>query len=61
MDYWREWRQTETYFTKIEDWSMQDAMSLVGKAIVVTGAALEIGQARASLAIGLGGTGRYSR
>src|SRR5258708_36585488 len=36
------------------DWSMQDVMSLEGKTIVVTGAAQGIGQAIASLAIGLG-------
>src|SRR5260370_41560663 len=36
------------------DWAMQDVMSLEGKTIVVTGAAQGIGQAIASLAIGLG-------
>ena len=35
---------------------MRDAISLEGKTIVVTGAAQAIGQAIASLAIGLGGT-----
>jgi hypothetical protein len=43
------------------DWSMQDVMSLKGKTIVITGAAQGIGQAIATLAIGLGGTGGRHR
>jgi 3-oxoacyl-[acyl-carrier protein] reductase len=40
---------------------MQDVMSLKGKTIVITGAAQGIGQAIATLAIGLGGTGGRHR